>query len=106
DTLGVGYRVDDLATLCAHLSTLALRSTPPPAPPTPLGDPATPVGRYLAATVAAAERAHDPVDLRARIAGRVLGLATGPFRVQEDHGPEATARRVDLATAWLESPPP
>jgi hypothetical protein len=102
DTVGSGHRIDDVANLLAHLSTLSLR-TSDAAPPRPTGDPATPVGRYLALALAAAEQEHDPVDLRARVAGRVVGMATGPFRVQEDAWPTATARRVALAEAWLAS---
>lgn len=102
DTVGVGYRVDDIANLCAHLSTLALRSAPTTDPPCPVGEPAGPIGRYLAGIVSAAEADHDPVDLRARIAGRVVGMATGPFRVQAEGWPSATARRVALAHAWLQ----
>lgn len=104
DTVGAGHRIDDIATLCAHLSTLALRSASGDRPPTPLGDPATPVGRYLRTLFEAAEADHEPAGLRARTAARVVGMATGPFRVQETGWPASTKRRLDLARAWLDQP--
>jgi hypothetical protein len=49
------------------------------------------------------DRTVDPVELRARTAGVVLSLATGPHRVQEDGWPAATRARLDLAERWLDS---
>ena len=90
DTAGAGYRVEDLANLCAHLSVLALDSDRPKV-----------IKRYGAALIAHAEARFDRPDLRARIAAAVIGLAGGPFRVLEARWPRATARRVDLAAEWL-----
>lgn len=93
DTAGAGFRADDLANMCAHLSVVALDMDRP-----------TLVKRYGAALLAYGERSHDPADLRRRIAAAVLGLATGPFRVLEARWPENTLRRLDLASAWLTNP--
>jgi len=91
DTAAAGHRVDDIANLCAHLSVLALVTDRPRV-----------VKRYGAAVLAHAESRFDRADLRARIAAAVVGLATGPFRVLEANWPLATARRVELARAWLD----
>jgi hypothetical protein len=45
----------------------------------------------------------DPIDLRRRVAAVVLGLATGPFRVQRDNWPSATLQRIEMAERWLTS---
>lgn len=92
DTVGPGHRLDDLATLIGHLSTLAL------ALPRRAG-----IEAYAARLLAAFDRVADPAMLRASIAATVLGLATGPFRVLEDRWPTNTAERVGLAERWLES---
>lgn len=91
DTAGAGHRIEDIANLCAHLSVLGLSS-----------DRSKVINRYGAAVLAHAETRFDRVDLRARIAAAVIGLATGPFRVLEAHWPQATARRVDLAADWAD----
>jgi aminoglycoside phosphotransferase len=95
DTVGPGRRADDLACLLGHATVLAVLDPP-----------------HAAATRAAAagwldafEGAVDPAELRARAAGVVLSLATGPHRVQEDGWPAATRARLDLAEAWLTSRP-
>lgn len=90
DTAGAGYRIDDLANMCAHLSVLALATARPAA-----------IKGFGAALLARAESRFDRQDMRARIAAAVLGLATGPFRVLEADWPEATVRRLELAEAWL-----
>ncbi|MGH9118333.1 MAG: aminoglycoside phosphotransferase family protein [Acidimicrobiales bacterium] len=91
DTAGAGHRVDDIANLCAHLSVLALVTDRPKL-----------VRRYGAAVLAHAEGRFDHADLRARIAAAAVGLAAGPFRVLEPNWPQATARRLELARAWLD----
>jgi hypothetical protein len=90
DTAGPGHRIDEWATLLAHLSVLALHA----------GRPA-PVRRYGDALLARAEERHPQAQLRPRIAAAVLGLATGPFRVQQDRWPEHTRARLALAAQWL-----
>ena len=58
---------------------------------------------YLGLMQGTFEREVDPIDLRARTAAAILGLASGPFRVFEPNWPEAVERRVDLAEQWLAS---
>lgn len=91
DTAGAGTRIDDLANFCAHLSVLALATDRPKG-----------AKRYGAALLAHAERRFDRDDLRPRIAAAVVGLATGPFRVQERNWAHATERRLALADGWLD----
>ena len=45
----------------------------------------------------------DPIDLRRRVAAVIIGLATGPFRVQVETWPTEVRRRLDLAERWVES---
>ncbi len=92
DTAGVGHRVDDLANLCAHLSVLSI-VTPSSAA----------IRSYGAQVLAFAEQAHDPHDLRVRIAAGVVGLSTGPFAVLERDLVSATRARLDLAERWIAS---
>jgi hypothetical protein len=85
DTAGSGHRIDDWATLLGHLSVL--------------GRPAA--RRYAAALLAHAEPRFVRHELRSRIAAAVLGLATGPYRVQHPGWPTDTAGRLALARQWL-----
>lgn len=85
DTAGPGARIDDWATLVAHLALLE-RLVPDGAP----------VAAYRARVEA---RAGGP-DLAARVAGVLVGLATGPFRVQQAGWPVLTEARVALAEEW------
>jgi len=91
DGAGAGHRIDDHATLLAHLSVL---------------------GRFLrhrrtealgARWIREIDAVDDPAELRRRVAAVVLGLATGPFRVQEPEWRAATRRRIELAESWLAS---
>ncbi|HWG94841.1 MAG TPA: aminoglycoside phosphotransferase family protein [Mycobacteriales bacterium] len=95
DTAGPGRRADDLACLLGHATVLAVLDPPH----------AAATRAAAAAWLAAFERAVDPAELRARAAGVVLSLATGPHRVQEPGWPAATRARLDLAEAWLASRP-
>jgi len=92
DTFGTGARIDDLATIVGHLSTLATmhrrRAT---------------IERYAAQLLAVFDRLVDAAHLRVATAAVIVGLATGPFRVLEADWPAATRRRVDLARRWLAS---
>src|SRR5690606_31984686 len=47
-----------------------------------------------------AEEQHGSDLLAAHVAGNILGLATGPFRVQMDGWQAETVRRLHLAAAW------
>lgn len=93
DTAGPGRRADDLACLLAHVAVLAQMEPGHRASSTALG----------ASWLAEFDRTCDPVELRARTAGVVVSLATGPHRVQEPHWQQATTARLDLAEQWLDS---
>jgi Phosphotransferase enzyme family len=88
DTAGRGHRIDEWATLLAHLSVLALHGC-------------APARHYGTAVLAHAERRFPAAQLRPRIAAAVFGLATGPFRVQERGWPMHTRARLELARRWL-----
>lgn len=91
DTVGPGSRSDDLACALAHLSVLTL-----------MWSGAAPAVRQLGARwLTTFERTVDPHDLRHRVAGVLLSLATGPHRVQETGWQLATVRRLDLVEHWL-----
>ncbi|MDH3189393.1 MAG: aminoglycoside phosphotransferase family protein [Acidimicrobiia bacterium] len=92
DTAGVGERANDLAGLLGHLSTLALDL---PAKKE--------IERYGSTLIHQFDQVVDPVGLRLRVAGVVLGLATGPFRVQERRWYDNTERRLSLAESWIAS---
>ena len=93
DGAGPGRRVDDLATLLGHLVAL--------------GD-AVPrrraaIDRWRGRLQPAFECAVDPVDLRRTTAAALVGLATGPFRVQAPAWRQQVRRRIALAEAWATS---
>jgi hypothetical protein len=91
DTFGWGRPADDPATLLGHLAVLD-QSTP-----------AAPVRSFASRLIQLCDRTLDPIDLRLRVAAVVLGLATGPFRVQRANWPEITRARLDLAGRWCAS---
>lgn len=84
DTAGPGHRIDEWATLLAHLSVRSGAAR-----------------RYGATLLTYAEQRFDRHQLRPRIAAAVLGLATGPFRVQVPGWAAVTRDRIDLAARWL-----
>ncbi len=92
DTAGLGSRSDDLAGLIGHLSTLSLASSA-----------RRNIDGYGTAIIADLDRVTEPASLRLRTAAVILGLATGPFRVQEPNWPAETERRIALAERWIES---
>ena len=92
DTAGTGQRANDLAGLLGHLATLSLMSRRRQT-----------FNRYGADLIAGFDRETDPQGLRLRTAAVVLGLATGPFRVQQRDWPAETERRIALAEKWIES---
>ncbi len=95
DTVALGERADDWATLLGHLATWE-ESVPPSA--------RAHVRNFARSVVAIAdEQSGDPAALRLRVAAIVLGMATGPFRVQSPDWPQGTRRRVTLAERWIES---
>ncbi len=87
DTLGPGRRVDDLACLVAHLSTVQRMSRPQ----------AERLQGLLNAWVPVFDDVVDPAELRLRAAAVAVSLATGPFRAQEPDWPAATSRILDAA---------
>jgi aminoglycoside phosphotransferase len=89
DDAGRGARADDLATFLAHL---AIVDSPSPA-----------LRAYADDVLAAFDALADPADLRRRVAAVLVGLATGPFRVQERRWRAGTLRRLGLAERWLAS---
>lgn len=95
DTVGPGRRADDLACLLAHLSVLAQLERPEHRPAAALRE----------AWLPDFTRTVDPADLRARVAGVLVSLATGPHRVQQPAWRQATRERLDLAEQWLDRVP-
>ncbi|PRY50581.1 Ser/Thr protein kinase RdoA (MazF antagonist) [Geodermatophilus tzadiensis] len=93
DTAGPGARIDDWATLLAHLALLER-----------LGGPG-PVAAYRARVQALLAGRLPAGELAARVAGVLVGLATGPFRVQQAGWAAATEARVALAEEWVSGSP-
>lgn len=91
DGATVGDRVEDLATMLGHLATLALGAK----------DARGNVDRFAAELHGEFARLVDPAALDLRVAAVIVGLATGPFRVQQKAWRKETARRVTLAQQWL-----
>ena len=89
DTAGAGARIDDWATLLAHL---AVQQQVQP-------DPGT-TTRWTAGLLEVADRRWPREQLDARVAAAVVGLATGPFRVQQPGWRARTAQRLALAEQW------
>jgi hypothetical protein len=89
DTVGTGHRIDDWATLLAHLVLLEEL----------LPRPGT-AGRYRRELAAAITPRWPARQLRTRVAAVLVGLATGPFRVQQADWPAATSARLALAEHW------
>ncbi|RBY88968.1 aminoglycoside phosphotransferase family protein [Blastococcus sp. TBT05-19] len=89
DTAGPGARIDDWATLVGHLALLER-----------LVDDPGPVARYRARVQELLAGRWAAGELEARVAGVLVGLATGPFRVQQADWVTATEARVALAEEW------
>ncbi|MCP3974725.1 MAG: phosphotransferase [bacterium] len=92
DTSGAGERIDDLAAMIGQLATLGITAENPGA-----------LKAYNSVLLTEFARHVDDASLRRRVAAVILGLATGPFRVQLANWPDATRRRLQLALRWLES---
>lgn len=92
DTYGWGRPGDDPATMLGHLHLLA----PSCESPSEVLKFATALNRHWDASL-------DAVDLRLRTAAVVLGLATGPFRVQSPGWAKETRGRIDAAARWVDS---
>ncbi len=92
DTYGWGRPGDDAATMLCHLHLLA----PSCESPADVMKFAANLNRHWDASL-------DRVDLRRRTAAVVLGLATGPFRVQSPGWATETRERIDAAVKWMDS---
>lgn len=92
DTLGVARPGDDPGTMLGHLAVWHTMSAQPDR-----------VAAYATELQQRWEADLDPRDIRLRAAARILGLAAGPFRVQQEGWPVETSRRVALAEHWVES---
>lgn len=92
DTAGAGERSDDLAAMLGQLATLGITA-----------ENRSPFRAYNTLCLAEFEREVDGSALRRRVAAAILGLATGPFRVQLADWQTATERRLRLAQLWLDS---
>lgn len=92
DSYGWGDPADDASTMLGHLNMLA-QSVPDPGP----------VLEFARELNSIWDRRVDPVSLRNRTAAVILGLATGPFRVQKPDWPDLTRQRVRMAQRWARS---
>lgn len=92
DTFGWGRSGDDAATMLAHLHLMASGSRSPER-----------VIEFARTLNQAWDTVVDPVRLRLKTAAHVLGLATGPFRVQSDEWPAETIARIEVAAQWVQS---
>ena len=90
DGAGPGRRVHDLATMLGHL--VALGDAVPRRRPA--------IDRWRGRLEPAFERAVDPVELRRTTAAALVGLATGPFRVQAPAWRRQVRRRIASAETW------
>ncbi|USQ78349.1 aminoglycoside phosphotransferase family protein [Ornithinimicrobium faecis] len=92
DTLGVARPGDDPGTMLGHLAVWHTMSAQPDR-----------IAAYATDLQQRWESTLDPRDLRLRAAARILGLAAGPFRVQQEGWPVETSRRLALAEQWVQS---
>ncbi|GAA1434795.1 hypothetical protein GCM10009616_30060 [Microlunatus lacustris] len=93
DTLGPGRRVDDLACLLAHLSTVQRMDATQ----------AVGLERLVRLWLPVFDARVDPASLRLRAAGVVVSLATGPYRGQEPDWAASTAAMVATAERLVAS---
>lgn len=93
DTVGPGRRVDDLACLLAHLSTVQRMSPQQTAS----------LARLVLLWLPVFDRRVDPAELRLRAAAVVVSLATGPYRGQEPGWAAQTHAMVATAESLLRS---
>ncbi len=91
DACGPGRRVDDLACLVAHLSTVQRMD------PVQAGR----LGVLQARLMEVFDRRVDPVELRLRAAAVAISLATGPYRGQEPDWQRETSEIVSIAQGWV-----
>ena len=90
DNAGRGQVADDYASLLGQLAAMAITSSRRKA-----------IAAYSDTLLDAFDQVTDPRDLRLRTAAVILGLATGPFRVQRATWPAETRRRIKLTQNWI-----
>ena len=93
DTVGPGRRVDDLACLLAHLSTVQRMS-----PEQAIG-----LTRLVNLWLPVFDARVDPVELRLRAAAVIISLATGPYRAQQADWQAETVGMLNAAEALARS---
>ena len=91
DDVGPGDPLDDIATLVAHLRFRAATSE------TGAGL----IEDYAGATRHAVALGHDPADVDRHVAAVLVGLATGPFRIQQPDWASTTRRLLALVDQHL-----
>lgn len=92
DGAGEGWLAQDAGSLVAHLEAVG--------EVWPAVDGR--VRRYAEEVADAYRRLLDPADLARGAAGAWLGLATGPYRVQDAGWERFTRARIDRAAAWAD----
>jgi aminoglycoside/choline kinase family phosphotransferase len=91
DDAGVGDPLDDHATFIGHLAALGAE-----------GPHAAAIQRRAERHAAALAARYDEREVARRVAAVVVGLATGPFRVQQARWRRSTRERVALAARWMD----
>lgn len=82
DRAGIGYRLDDLAGLIAHLDASGY------------------TGSYLQLLLEDLDWRFDRRELRLGVAAALLGFASGPFTSQQPGWPQEVLRRIGSAHSW------
>ena len=93
DTMGPGRRVDDLACLTAHLSTIQRMTA----------EQAVGLERLIKLWLQVFDTRVDPAELRLLAAGVIVSLATGPYRSQEPNWQAETMRMIESAVSLAKS---
>lgn len=89
DDVGCGDPLDDVATLVGHLRFRAASSADPR------------VDDYAASVRAALSHGFDDADVDRHVAAVLVGLATGPFRIQQEHWETTTLEVLDMVDHHL-----
>lgn len=93
DDVGPGDPVDDIATMLGHLRYRAATS----------GQRGGHIDRYADRLRDGLADRHDPVAVDVTTAAVLVGLATGPFRIQQDDWQSATRTQLDAVERLLSS---
>jgi hypothetical protein len=93
DTVGPGRRVDDLACLLGHLSSIQRMNA----------EQAARVNGLVARWLPVFDRRVDPLELRLRSAAVIISLATGPYRGQEPDWQAETLTMINTADGLVRS---